>query len=343
MGSALENLAKPQYKVHFLGLGDADCIIISYSKNVLSQRYIAVVDAGNAKDSAEIKQFLWDNYNTHHIDLAVCSHPDRDHKGGFFDLLDDDEMTITEFWWRNPYRTITDDDFARMKRQDSKQKACEKCFNHPTDASRNLLALARKKCDSCKNAIPGTSHDVIPISVLGPSKGLFHQAALGIVQEFAELNDNPDTSKYDETVEVTEEGAKSILNEKVDNSFTNTASIVMLFKPKDNFKLLLAGDASLNSLREIYDNNKALLKHCILKVPHHGSRRNLDTPLIDDMQPSASIICAGGNEKHPNSSLVYYLSKYGNVYSTHKSPRLYYTSDKVTKPVTPLKRKCNDT
>ena len=53
----------------------------------------------------------------------------------------------------------------------------------------------------------------------------------------------------------------------------------------------------------------------------------------------ASIICACGNEKHPNSSLVYYLSKYGNVYSTHKTPRLFYTSDKVIKPATPLKKK----
>lgn len=341
MSSALENLAKPKYKVHFLGLKDADCIIISYQKNILAKRYIAVVDAGNAKDTAEIKKFLWDTYNTYTIDLAVCTHPDRDHKGGFFDLLDDKDITITEFWWRNPYCTITDDEFAKMKREDSKQKACEKCFDHPTDNKRNLLEIARRKCKKCKNAIPGTTHETIPLSVLGPSKRLFHQAALGIVKEFAELKADPDLSDYDETVEITEEGATGVLNEVIDESYTNMASIVMLFQPAQSFKILLAGDASLNSLRQIFDANKSLLKYCILKVPHHGSRHNLDTPLIDDMQPSASIICAGGNEKHPNSNLVYYLSKYGRVYSTHKTPRLFYTSEKVLNPATPLKEKIN--
>lgn len=53
-----------------------------------------------------------------------------------------------------------------------------------------------------------------------------------------------------------------------------------------------------------------------LKVPHHGSRRNLNTSIIEDLSPKSSCISAAGNKKHPSGRLVYWLAKYGNVYST---------------------------
>lgn len=338
--SALEELAKPQYRVHFLDVKDADSIVIAYKENALKQWSIALIDAGNVSDSQTIKDFIWRHYNTHTIDLAVCSHPDRDHKGGFFNLLEDKEMKIVEFWWRNPFKVISDDDFTRMKRKDSKQEACEKAFNHPTDSSKNLLKIAREKCDTCKNAIVGTKHDTIPLTVLGPSTDFFRQAAIGIVQNFAELGPDPKLGKYDEAAETTENSARSIINEVGDESYTNMSSIVMMFQPKETFKILLAGDASCNSLREIYDRNTKLIKGCILKVPHHGSKHNLNTDLIDDIQPSCAIISASGNEKHPNRNLVYYLSKYCNVYSTHKSGELVYRSEGIQgEGATPLKKK----
>ena len=54
-----------------------------------------------------------------------------------------------------------------------------------------------------------------------------------------------------------------------------------------------------------------------LKVPHHGSRRNLNTSIIEALSPKKCYISAAGNKKHPSGRLVYWLAKYGNVYSTH--------------------------
>lgn len=337
--SALEDLSKPQYRIHFLDVKDADAIVIAYKGNALMPWTIALVDAGNVCDSQTIKNFLWKEYKTRTIDLAVCSHPDRDHKGGFFGLLDDKEITIKEFWWRNPYKVISDDDFIKMKRSDSKQEACERIFNHPSDSSKNLLKLARAKCNKCINAIVGTNHPIIPLTVLGPSTDFFRQASIGIVQNFAEIGPEPKLGKYNEAAEINDASARSIINEVEDESFTNMASLVMLFQPKESFKILLAGDSSCNSLREIYDRNKDVVKGCILKVPHHGSKHNLNTDLIDDIHPSCAIISAAGNEKHPNNNLVYYLSKYCNVYSTHKSGTLSYISGSKGGSATPLRKK----
>jgi len=57
-----------------------------------------------------------------------------------------------------------------------------------------------------------------------------------------------------------------------------------------------------------------------------------------------SIISAQGSNKHPNTGIVHWLSKYGNVYSTHKNDSdLHYRrnieSRKNNKTALPLKEK----
>lgn len=110
----------PRYEIRFLNVKDADCIVIMYQENKAVGQKIVLIDAGNVADSAKIKKFLKEEFNTTVIDLAICSHPDSDHKGGFFDLLEDQKITIREFWWKNPYGYLSDDDFARMKKKQVK-------------------------------------------------------------------------------------------------------------------------------------------------------------------------------------------------------------------------------
>lgn len=335
----------PFYEIRFLDVKDADCIVIMYQKDKNSSRKIALVDSGNVSDSAKIKQFLKKTFNTTIIDLAICSHPDSDHKGGFFGLLEDPHITIREFWWKNPYRYITDEDFTRMKKASSKREACECVYNHPTDATKNLFHLAQAKINPdgsecrCFSVKCGCTYDEIPLSVIGPTEGYFAEAAKGIVQKFAELRENPDTERYDEEDEVSEEEAKSVIDVEPEKSYINMGSLVLLFEPRTNIRFLLTGDASSASLRDIYDSRKGDIAGCILKVPHHGSKHNLNSAIIDALNPIASIISAVGSKKHPNVAIVRYLSKYGNVYSTHKSGDLFYTSWPHNKSAEPLKRK----
>lgn len=336
---ALEELSKPIYRVHFLNVKDADAIIIAYKSNAFAKWFLALIDAGNVTDSQKIKDFLNRTYSCCTIDLAVCTHPDSDHKGGFFGLMEDDEVAIKEFWFKDPYAAINDDEFARMRKRENKIDVCRKVYNHPTDNSKNLIDLALSKCERVYNVRQGCKHNNIPITVLGPSEDYFKEAALGMVQDFSELNTTPNLRPYDENAEVTEDSARSVINDEKEESYTNMASIVVLFKPTENFKILLTGDASCSCLYDIYNTFSGETTNCILKVPHHGSRRNMNTDLIDALNPSCAIISAAGNEKHPNNNLVYYLSKYCNVYSTHKSGELVFRSDKVGGSATPLRKK----
>lgn len=85
-----KNVLKYEYEV--LKVGDADAILIRHYIN--GKPFIVLIDAGNAGDAAIIKKHLGDYYNSYYIDLAICTHPDSDHKDGFFNLLQDDDIII---------------------------------------------------------------------------------------------------------------------------------------------------------------------------------------------------------------------------------------------------------
>lgn len=338
---------KPQYEIHFLDVGDADCIAIKYRKGSASRAYVALIDAGNVTDAPKIKEFLKNQFGTLEIDLAVCTHPDKDHKGGFFDLLEDRDVVFREFWWKNPRFSVSADEFARMSKRESMQTACERIYDHPKDSTKNLLDLARDKNNpdgtkcKCKSVGVGVRHEEMPLIVLGPDEKYYHEAALGIVQEFAELEDDPDTTPYDVLACVSEEDACGVIDQVEEASATNKGSLILYFSPEDGRRILLAGDASSTSIHMVYEAEKELLNGCILKVPHHGSKHNLNSKLIDEIKPAAAIISAAGTRKHPNPAIVRYLSKYCNVFSTHFSGDLSYTSYPYGSRATPLKAKCS--
>ncbi|HOJ12376.1 MAG TPA: MBL fold metallo-hydrolase [Clostridiales bacterium] len=68
-------------KVHFLDVGQADCILIqtSNNKNML-------IDAGNNDDSSFILSYL-NNLGIEKIDIAVGTHPHEDHIGSLDDVI----------------------------------------------------------------------------------------------------------------------------------------------------------------------------------------------------------------------------------------------------------------
>lgn len=330
-------MAYPEYKLHFLSVGDADCMVISYRSSVLTDRKIAVIDAGNVSDSKKIKDFLWDNYRTRKIDLAVCTHPDKDHKGGFFGLMEDRQMTIVDFWYKDPCSVLSFDNFSEGTTEDEAIEICHSIFNHPNDNSNNLLYLAERKCTGeVKSVKDGDRHIDIPITVMGPSEDYYREVAIDMLNDFKEIEDEADFEDYDETALPSDDDAKSVIDEDDDTSATNRSSLILLFNPGRRF--LLLGDATCASIKDAMKHHD--LTKCTIKVPHHGSKHNLSTEIIEELDIVQSVISAKGSKKHPSSAIVHWLSKYGNVYSTHKSGELIYHSENTRGRVaTPLRSK----
>lgn len=78
-----------ELKVHFLDVGQADCILIqSGDKNML-------IDAGNNEDAAEIIDYLY-KQGVERLDYVIATHGHEDHIGGMEDILY--QFDIGEFY-----------------------------------------------------------------------------------------------------------------------------------------------------------------------------------------------------------------------------------------------------
>lgn len=81
--SASAACAEKPVKVHFLDVGQADCIYIQLpdDKGIL-------IDAGNVSDGPAVVDYLRRQGMDGEIDLLIATHPHRDHIGGIPDVLE---------------------------------------------------------------------------------------------------------------------------------------------------------------------------------------------------------------------------------------------------------------
>ena len=327
----------PNYEVHYLSVSDADAIIIRYENS--GDQYVVLIDAGNVSDSDKIKNYIWNHWKTYTIDLAICTHPDSDHKGGFFGLLNDRDVIINEFWLNTPEDVIKEDEYNRLYPKRNRLSHCRECYDHPTDTdSLNLIDLAVSNKCNVYGAYCGKIHSHIPISVVGPSLDFYHPLAIEILKNNKRRKDEDNTIYNDIGYFSSFQAKSSIDDEPDDCSPTNAGSIILLFEPITSCKFLLLGDANRAAITDAISNNTNLSGSRI-KVPHHGSKHNLTSVLIDKLAPCCAIISAKGSRKHPSRGIVHCLSNHCNVYSTHKSGTLIHTSYPITTPAIPLKEK----
>lgn len=227
--------------------------------------------------------------------------------------MQDDDIDITEFWIADPATHLG---LANAEIDTSRH------IYDSADEKQNLIDLAIDKCTGgVYNAYVGRKHSSIPISVIGPCEDYLKSSLKRSVAPDVQTDyEDDDTEEYDEAANVDEDEVKSVIDKENDDpSPFNSSSLVLLYDDGSS-KFLLAGDASRASLTEIIDRMPELQGHVdFFKIPHHGSKHNLTTVIIDNLKPKQSYITAVGNKKHPNQSVAYWLSKYGNVYSTHKT------------------------
>jgi competence protein ComEC len=72
---------RPTMEVHFLDVGQADCIFIQTSNNKTM-----LIDAGDDHDGQRVKKFL-ERKGIEKIDILVATHPHHDHIGGMDTIL----------------------------------------------------------------------------------------------------------------------------------------------------------------------------------------------------------------------------------------------------------------
>ena len=324
------------YEIDFLNVDSkksGDAICIRYQTNGVQR--IHVVDGGFQATGDKVVAHLNDHYSTPtYIDAVVVTHPDGDHAGGLRTVLE--TYNVGELWMLRPWLYADEliDRFKRFTSVENLKKRLKELYP-------NLLELediALRKGIVIKEPFQGSA--IGNFNVMAPSKARY----LDLVVE------SDKTPEHHERTEDVFSGLFGMLNEAArtlvavlwgDENFSseptsaeNEMSVVQYAYLCDN-KILLTGDAGRDALTEAADYapyvGLALPGIDRFQVPHHGSRRNVSTELLDRwlgekpfFQPSsddttftAIVSASKEDEHHPRKAVVRgMIHRKGNVIST---------------------------
>ena len=133
------------------------------------------------------------------------------------------------------------------------------------------------------------------------------------------LEENSYSSKDDISDETTL--SKTLDDATDDTSAHNQSSIVFLLETDEKQKFLFTGDAGRDAFNHVPQTLLGKIKDVTwMKVPHHGSKHNLDSTIIKHVNPEIAYISTEKQGKYLNRSTVFALKKNGTkVYSTSQN------------------------
>ena len=322
--------------IDMLSVGNADAIIV-WLKDHNKNNYVVLIDGGNKKDGEKVishleKYILGSKASGKNApDLIISTHHDKDHIGGLIEVVNHYKSSIGEVWVNNPADHMGSLAY-RLLKESFTNKSTLKQYQVIQESLSNLddfITVVDKNNISRFDALSGRKkHDGV-IEILGPSKDFYKSLLPGMdglekfVKSEAEWAFNSIFGKAVINESLEDSSPCPIVDEENSTSATNNSSVILQIKANDN-RYLFTGDTGVQALEDV-ETRISLENIYWLDVPHHGSRRNLSSKLIDTMTPSICYISAEGTAKHPRRALVNCLKKHGaNVYCTKNGNDMWH-------------------
>lgn len=271
-------------RVEFLSAGTGDCIWISHKKKNV------VIDGG--KSTTAILERYCELPQDENVDLLVVTHIDSDHIAGV--------ITLVEF-------ILKHDEVGRLK---------QVWFNFPKNEESdeysvkegNVLSTLLLKIEDLSWCINTSELIGNPVSI-GEIKLHVLAQERNVTEEYrpkppAELR--VENADWDVDLEIL---VQNVDDNDLDEGGPNSQSIVILVECEGK-KVLLPGDCTPVEL------HKAIKKYNIIhgspmiidlmKLPHHGSYRNITKDILKEIECSSFVISTNVNRRYcfPNKEAV---------------------------------------
>ncbi len=293
-----------------LNVGKGDSYVVELHDD-MGQKFSFVIDGGTVEQSGTLISHI-QKYHNNKINLVVCTHPDTDHIGGLITLFE--HCNVQHLFLNDPRDVLPEAILLQRARNNLSTDEVE-IFKSAFERIDELKAQAQYQ---------GTQHHPVTFSsseprfswggwnvfILGPSENLFRDIWLNedVVRNWfsSDTVDNlvgaqPSTPVLDDP--------------SIDTKPVNNSSIILLIEGYGK-KYLFTGDAGKRAIRDAI-TIRDISNLTWLDVPHHGSRRNLDSEIINHLAPQVAYISSPGTTKHPRKSIIKALQKTGTiVYST---------------------------
>lgn len=320
-------------EIDMLDVGNADAIVIQVYDDY--DHKTILIDGGNTSDGSRVVSHV-EKWTPGTIDLLINTHPDADHVDGLHRVVD--ELTIGHAFIHDP--TAHHENARSLMRQlrNSDSDIARAVYKSLSSAN-DLISLLDSKLIPRSEPFTGQSvplPDNSKITIVGPTEEFYGQlleemeATLGPSSPERQVEDLKAAlaELREDQVRSHAQTPEEVLDEKNDESPSNNSSVLTLLTYRDNL-YLFTGDAGPNAL-EMACQSYALRELKWLQIPHHGSRRNLTSGLVDHFSPQIAYVSAKGGEddKHPNSNVVQALKNVEcTVYGTNKSGSLWHHRD----------------
>ena len=328
-----------------LRVGAADASLIHFFDDEDDNKeYIVLVDAGNYDDGKKITDFVRSRYGKSEIDLAICSHCDKDHFGGFVYLLEKirdnkaNRLDIKKMWINDPADHVP---MGKIIHTNMSKKTVEVKARTVYDlgdkgnlleilgdlSNKNKVIWQEPFSDPNESSNAWYQRDAFDkhIEILAPSISYYASLVPDFRNDLKRKKYDTDEEKEDATIEIKEGNvvySKTIEDAGDDPSSHNQSSVILLFKPDDDKLFLFMGDAGRDAINHFaFKSDVERLKNLYwLKVPHHGSKYNLDNDILNLLRPQIAYISTEKYGHYLSKAVVNALKKCGtSVYDTMKS------------------------
>ena len=277
------------FEIDFLCVGESqsgDAIALRYKRQ--GHTFVHVVDGGFQDDGPHVMAHLSKYYDGKGVNHVVLTHPDSDHAGGLRTVLEECELPPGGGLWMLRPWLYTDeliDHFARFTTVNGLKKALREAYPNVVE----LEEIAQRRGIPIYEPLQGAK--IGEFTVLAPSKARYLQL---IVDSERTPKEAPPAARMGVLEALQLAAAKVVHCAKAawgvevfstePTSAENEMSVVQYTSLCDE-KILITGDVGKEGLGEAADFARSIglqlpgINH--FDVPHHGSRRNVSTEVLD--------------------------------------------------------------
>lgn len=301
---------------------NGDCFLIKVGSES-DYKYI-LIDGGKGVICHQKlkKEFKSLEEHEQRIDLLVLTHIDDDHIAGILKLYEDEEIntSIIEKVWFNSGTLLSNklSDVEIAGREIPLPTLSRKMSVRQGKTLEGRLQLSNSWYKELIYTGQKYYLDDIEICILSPDIETLRKLNITWEKEIAKMNvKKAKRKKMSSVTDYHKSFAEFCMGEfEEDKSLFNRSSIAFLLKYKD-YKILMLGDSHpsiiVASLKELGYSVENKLKVNVMKVSHHGSKKNTSTELLNMLDCTNFIVSTDGS-KHglPNKqSLARVVSAMG--------------------------------
>jgi len=319
------------FVIDFLNVGSADAITVWIKDN--GKDCVLFIDGGKTDDGKVVINH-YNSFIAPHVKnpllIAINSHPHADHINGLVEVVEHFKSEIRFAIYNDPIKYISPSRKAEIEKYYKENKDPD--INHLYDLFdkvEQLNTMCVKYGISKLNASSNLNNNYGNLfKIFSPSEEYYKEK----VNFFTDVNvllKEDYTKKPDGDVNEIFEGLIpcKVVDEKNDVSPENLTSTVIQLTDSNNHNYLLTADAGVDSFESAEKNGFKFENYLLVQLPHHGSRRNVNTNWLSKFNPNFYVASADGSKKHPRKAVISCIKKNlqtCKVYSTHTCEGNYF-------------------